>query len=349
MAKLKFDLEKGILDFIKKHPNCSSREIDGGMGNVVAFATIKRTITTLLDKNFVATNGKGKATKYVISSGFDVLFPIDVATYFEKEIDEREVKDGFSFNLIKEVLSGISLFTNDEMEKLSNLQNSFTENTSKLTKAEYNKEFERLAIDLSWKSSQIEGNTYSLLETEKLLKEKETASGKTKDEAVMLLNHKAALDFILENPDYVNPLSVARIEDIHSLLIEGLGIDRNIRNRRVGISGTNYKPLDNSFQIKEALQDMCILINSRENIFEKGLLALVLLSYIQPFSDGNKRTARIISNAILINYKYSPLSFRTVDSIDYKKAMLIFYEQNNVSAFKNIFIEQFEFAVKTYF
>jgi Fic family protein len=75
----------------------------------------------------------------------------------------------------------------------------------------------------------------------------------------------------------------------------------------------------------------------------------VLLSYIQPFLDGNKRTARIISNAILINNKYCPISFRTVDSIDYKKAMLVFYEQNNISAFKKIFIEQFEFAVKTYF
>jgi Fic family protein len=279
----------------------------------------------------------------------DVLFPINIEVYFEKDIDERRVKVGFSFDLIKEVLNEISLFTNDELEKLSNLQNSFTENTSKLTNAQYNREFERLAIDLSWKSSQIEGNTYSLLETERLLKEKETASGKTKDEAVMLLNHKTALDFILENPDYINPLSVARIEDIHSLLVEDLGIDRNIRNRRVGISGTNYKPLDNTFQIKEALEAMCTLINSRENIFEKGLLALVLLSYIQAFSDGNKRTARIISNAILINNKYCPLSFRTVDSIDYKKAMLIFYEQNNMSAFKKIFIDQFEFAVNTYF
>ena len=349
MAKYKFDLEKGILDYIKKHPNSSSKEIFEGLENIVAFATVKRTITTLLDKNLVATTGKGKATRYVISSGFNVLFPINIDVYFEKEIDEREVKDGFSFDLIKEVLNEISLFTNEEMEKLLKLQNSFTENTSKLTKAEYATEFERLAIDLSWKSSQIEGNTYSLLETEKLLKEKETASGKTKDEAVMLLNHKAALDFILENPDYVNPLSVSRIEDIHSLLVEGLGIDRNIRNRRVGISGTNYKPLDNAFQIKEALEDMCILINSRENIFEKALLALVLLSYIQAFSDGNIRTARIISNAILINYNYCPLSFRTVDSIDYKKAMLVFYEQNNISVFKKVFMEQFEFAVKTYF
>ena len=80
-----------------------------------------------------------------------------------------------------------------------------------------------------------------------------------------------------------------------------------------------------------------------------ALLALVLISYIQPFMDGNKRTARIVSNAILMNYDYCPLSFRTVNSIDYKKAMLLFYEQNNISNFKEIFINQFEFAVRTYF
>ncbi|MCX6172578.1 MAG: Fic family protein [Flavobacterium sp.] len=349
MAKIKFDLEKGILDFIHKHPNSSSREIYEGLGNIVAFATVKRTINIVLEKNLVASTGRGKSTRYALSKAFDILVPIDIETYFEKEIDERKIKEAFNFNLIKETLKNVLIFTKEEIEKLSNLQNQFSANISKLSVTEFNKEFERLAIDLSWKSSQIEGNTYSLLETERLLKEKETAAGKTKDEAVMLLNHKEALDFILANPDYISPLAVSRIEDIHSLLIDGLGIDRNIRNRRVGISGTNYKPLDNEFQIKEALQDLCLLINSRESILDKSFLALVLLSYIQPFSDGNKRTARIISNAILINNKYCPISFRTVDSIDYKKAMLVFYEQNNISVFKKIFIEQFEFAVNTYF
>jgi Fic family protein len=229
------------------------------------------------------------------------------------------------------------------------LQAKFTQNVNELSKFQFNKELERLAIDLSWKSSQIEGNTYSLLETEKLLKEKETASGKTKEEAVMLLNHKDAIDFIVENPDYLYPLSVSKIEDIHSILTKELAVDRNIRKRRVGISGTNYRPLDNEFQIKEALLGMCNLINDKENIFEQSLLALILISYIQPFVDGNKRTARIVSNAILMNNKYCPISFRTVDSVYYKKAMLLFYEQNNVTVFKQIFIEQFEFAVKTYF
>ena len=165
----------------------------------------------------------------------------------------------------------------------------------------------------------------------------------------MLLNHKEAINFIIEHPDYVIPLSIRAIEDIHSLLIKDLGVDRNIRQRRVGISGTNYTPLDNEHQIRDALNDMCALVNSKQNAFEKALLTLVLLSYIQAFADGNKRTARIVSNALLIAYHYCPISFRTVDSIEYKKAMLLFYEQNNISAFKKIFIDQFEFAVNTYF
>ena len=211
------------------------------------------------------------------------------------------------------------------------------------------KEMERLGVDLSWKSSQIEGNTYNLLETERLLLEKEEAKGKTKEEAIMLLNHKEALDFILDNPDYLQYLSIRKIEDIHSILIKELGVERHIRSRRVGITGTNYRPLDNEYQIREAMEDTCQLINNKQSIFDKAFLALVLLSYIQPFADGNKRTARITSNAILIANGYCPLSFRSVDSIDYKKAMLVFYEQNNIYPFKKIFIEQFEFAVNTYF
>lgn len=112
----------------------------------------------------------------------------------------------------------------------------------------------RLGIDLSWKSSQIEGNTYTLLETERLLLEQRTAEGKTRDEATMLLNHKAALDFIVAKPDYLQHLSIAHIEDIHSILARDLQVDRNIRHHRIGITGTNYRPLDNEYQIREALE-----------------------------------------------------------------------------------------------
>ena len=305
--------------------------------------------TNLKNKNYLATSGQGRGTKYLLSPVFELIQPIDIKKYYQYEIDERKIKENFNFKIITEVLSRYSIFNENELVKLSQLQKNYEQNVSQLSENEYKKELERLAIDLSWKSSQIEGNTYSLLETERLLKEKETTSGKTKEEAVMLLNHKDALDFIIENNDYLIPLSVSKIEDIHSILTKELAVERNLRKRRIGISGTNYKPLDNEFQILEALRNTCDVINNKENVFEKALLTLMLISYIQPFMDGNKRTARIVSNAILMNYDYCPLSFRTVDSIDYKKAMLLFYEQNNISNFKEIFINQFEFAVRTYF
>ena len=343
------DLHQLILEYLKREELVSSKEIHEAVKEVAAYATVKRTLQSLKSEGYIHIKGIGKSTKYCISPSYSIIAPIDLETYFLKEIDERQIRSGFNMILIDEVLNLTQLFSEGELERLNKLQSVFKQNTSNLTEDEFNREFERLAIDLSWKSSQIEGNTYSLLETEQLLREKQTAAGKTKDEATMLLNHKEALDFILLNKDYIKPLSISGIEDLHSVLIKELKVGRNIRKRRVGISGTNYKPIDNEFQIREALQSMCILVNSKDNIFEKALLVLVLISYIQPFEDGNKRTARIISNAILMNEGFCPISFRTVDSIEYKKAMLVFYEQNNITPFKKIFIDQFEFAVKTYF
>ena len=341
--------ELNIIDIIKKNKEYSSKDIFEQLSISISYATVKRILTKLTNENLIETKGKGKGTKYIISPTYELIEPIDIEMYYKVEIDERKIRENFNFQLISKVLNKHNIFTELEIKNLELLQNTYKNNVAHLTKSEYNKELERLAIDLSWKSSQIEGNTYSLLETERLLKEKETASGKTKDEAVMLLNHKDAIDFIVENSDYLDPLSVSGIVDIHGILIEELAIDKNLRKRRVGISGTNYRPLDNEFQIRDALVSTCELINAKEVVFEKALLALVLLSYIQPFMDGNKRTARIVSNAILMNNSFCPISFRTVDSIEYKKAMLLFYEQNNISAIKEVFINQFKFAVDTYF
>ena len=338
-----------ILDYIKHNPKCSSNDIYQEISSKKSLATIKRSISKLMDENLIVSMGKGKATRYQLSASYLIIEPINIEEYYEKEIDERKIKRQFNYSLISKVLPNVELFTQKEKDRLDILQKEFKKNISELNKFESKKELERLSIDLSWKSSQIEGNTYSLLETERLLKEKETAKGKSKEDAIMLLNHKEAIDFIIENPNYLFPLTVSKIEDIHSILTKELAVDRNIRKRRVGISGTNYKPIDNEFQIREALTEMCELINKKDDVFEQAFLVLILISYIQPFADGNKRTARIVSNALLINNKYCPISFRTADSVDYKKTMLLFYEQNNIMNFKNIFIEQFKFAVKTYF
>ena len=341
--------ENQVIQFLIKNTNCTSSEVLQGVVAKKSIATIKRTLSTLIQKRLIISIGKGKATRYQLSTYFELFKKINIEQYYEQEIDDRKIKVNFNFKLLTDILPNVDLLSIDEIDELNDLQSKYTLNRTELSENEYKNELERLAIDLSWKSSQIEGNTYSLLETERLLKEKETASGKSKDEATMLLNHKDAIDFIIENPDYLFPLTISKIEDIHSMLTKDLAVDRNLRKRRVGISGTNYKPLDNEHQIRESLNDMCTLINAKNNIFEQAFLALLLISYIQPFADGNKRTARIVSNAILINNLYCPISFRTIDSVDYKKSMLLFYEQNNIMSFKKIFLEQFEFAVETYF
>lgn len=345
---MKEQIKHSILLNIEKSPGFSSKELFLKNSHGISFATFKRILADLKLENLIISEGVGKATKYFISPTFEMLQSISLDQYFKLEVDERVIKANFDFAVF-ERLEAVELFNAEEKLFLNQLEQQFSENIRGLSEAQKSIELNRLAIDLSWKSSQIEGNTYSLLETEMLLVEKEYAKGKTREEAVMLLNHKAALDFIFDHIDYLNPLTISGIEDIHYLLIQDLGIDKNLRKRRVGISGTKYKPLDNEFEIREALEKTCKLINSKANVYEKALLCLLLISYIQPFVDGNKRTARIISNAILLDFGACPLSFRTVNSLDYKKAMLLFYEKNNISRFKEIFIQQMEFAVNTYF
>ena len=340
---------RDILQYLHYHPLSSRGDITAGTAFKGSDATLKRMIAAGIKAGDIVAEGKARATRYRLSPQAQLLMPLNLDTYFALEVDERQVQSSYNFELINGLLAETRLFSDKEQSHLDALQEEFRQHVSELTDNEYRKEMERLGIDLSWKSSQIEGNTYTLLETERLLRESKTAEGKTREEAVMLLNHKDALSFVLDNPDYLKELTVSHIEDIHQLLTKELSIDKGLRRHRVGITGTNYHPLDNEFQIREAMRDACELINSKSNIFEKALLTLILLSYIQPFSDGNKRTARITSNAILIANDYCPLSFRSVDSIDYKKAMLIFYEQNSLYAFKQIFMEQFEFAVKEYF
>lgn len=228
-----------MLQYLHYHPDSAKAEIKAGMSLEMSDATIKRVLSKAVKDGMVLVIGKGRATKYRLTPQAHVTMDLNLDTYFDKDVDEREVQEGFNFELINDILPKVELFAPEELNILNSAQEQFRQHLSEMNDTEYRKEMERLGIDLSWKSSQIEGNTYSLLETERLLREKETASGKTKDEAIMLLNHKDALDFILDVPDYLQPLKVNRIEDIHSILTKELGVERNIRHRRVGITGTN--------------------------------------------------------------------------------------------------------------
>ncbi len=308
--------------------------------------TISRDLKELLKLNLIIKHGKGRGVTYKLSLFFNLIKPIDVEKYFKTEVDDRQILKNFNFDLLDNFKN---IFTKNEQDELEKLTEKYRSNLKKLSKTLIKKEFERLAIDLSWKSSQIEGNTYTLLETEHLINEHKESSGRTKEEALMILNHKQTLDYIYKNINDFKKINIAKLENIHYLLTKDLGVSRNLRKRMVRITGTNYKPLDNQFQIKEALEKTCLIINKEKDSMAKALMVIVLISYIQPFEDGNKRTGRLIGDAILLAYNLCPLSFRSVDKIEYKKSILLFYEQNNINYFKELFIDQYQFAIENYF
>ncbi|MFC1801949.1 Fic family protein [Patescibacteria group bacterium] len=337
-----------IIKFAKENESFKNKDLVIFFNDKYSRETIARDLSFLYKQNLLDKSGAGAFVVYSISKIFDVLKEVDVEKYFATHYERREVQSTFDFDVFK--LLENKIFTNEEEEKLKDLHNQFLENFSKYdSQTLINKEFERIMIEFSWKSSAIEGNTYSLLSTEALIKENVEAKGKSKKETQMILNHKDAFNEAIQNRDRFIKLNYFDIEYIHTILTKNLGITKNIRNSGVGITGTKYKPLDNSFQLKEVLLKMIELLNKKEDFIEKSFLSLILISYIQAFEDGNKRTARMLSNAILLANNSIPLSYRIVDVEEYKKASLLFYEINNISYFKKIFIEQFEDAVKNYF
>ncbi|EKE16414.1 MAG: hypothetical protein ACD_11C00017G0004 [uncultured bacterium] len=320
--------------------------IEKELGKVTRM-TISRDLEKMIQADLIERQGTvGRAVTYQLSSKYPIIKKFDVDKYFSLESDQRKSREKFNFDIFGQLQN---VFTEAEKDKLLKLNEIYRNKIKNIPADALKKEIERLNIDFSWKSSRIEGNTYSLLETEQLIKNQKEASGHTKEEATMILNHKKTLEYIGSNKNEFQSISVPKIENVHSLLVDSLNVTKNLRKTLVGITGTNYRPLDNEFQIRESLEETCKLVNKTENVFEKAVILMLLIAYIQPFVDGNKRTSRLGGNAILQSFDSCPLSYRSMDEGEYKKAMLLFYEQNNISYFKEIFLKQFEFAVENYF
>jgi len=337
-----------IIDFAQEEKTFKNKDLVTFFDKKYSRETITRDLSFLCQQNILTKKGAGAFVIYSLSTIFSTIKEIDIEKYFSTPYLQREAKESFNFDIFQILENDI--FTAEEMHHLNEWQAQFVKNFSQYdSQTLINKEFERIMIEFSWKSSAIEGNTYSLLNTEALIKENIKDETKTEAETQMILNHKDAFNESIQSRERFLELRYGDIEYIHSVLTKKLDITKNIRNGAVGITGTKYKPLDNSFQIKEALEKMIILINNKKSFFEKAFLSLVLISYIQAFEDGNKRTARMFSNAILLAHNSIPLSYRIVDIVEYKKASILFYEKNNISYLKKIFIEQIEDAVQNYF
>lgn len=315
-------------------------------GADIALITVKRLLSRLVKEGVLATDGRGPATRYKLTRAGALRMPIDADAYCADEPDRRVGSLRYSFDLIPALT--FNPFLPGELAALEEATATFRKRTDTLSSVLRKKEIERFVIELSWKSSRIEGNTYTLLDTERLLLHGEEAEGHTTDEANMILNHKHAFSFVYENQASFESLTRQGIEQVHALLTENLPIESKFRHGMVGVTGSRYQPLDNRYQIEEAVDSLCQAVNRLPDGYSKALSTILGLSYIQPFEDGNKRTARLMGNALLLAHDLSPLSYRSVTEEDYREAVLVFYELNSFQPFKELFIEQYQFAARTY-
>jgi len=339
--------QEKILKFLFEKSPASNSDINAFLGEKVSRFTVLRDLEYLLKEKLIKKRGKGRAVKYELFSSNPMLSYINPDEYFKNGPDERILKLD-SFN--PEVFDYLSeLFSKKEINELNRINSKYIKRINKMDESRFKKEVERMTIELSWKSSQIEGNTYSLIDTEILIKERIEAEGHKKEEAVMILNHKNAVDYIFKNKNDFEKLSLFQIEKIHELLTRGMNVELGIRGESVRITGTRYRPVVNKIKLINFLNKTIDIVNSSNDPFSKALITILMISYLQPFVDGNKRTARILGNALLLANNTCPLSYRSINEVDYKKATLLFYEQNSARFFKELFIEQFKFVVDNYF
>ncbi len=338
--------DSNIITVFSKDIALSSSEVATLAPRKQSLVTVKRQLSALTKEGYLKQSGAGRSVKYTLSKKGLLLRPFNISNYLEKGPDERLKNHNFQFDILEPPYE--VLFSDIELISLEKATNQYINNASNSDPESRKKELMRFIVEFSWKTSQIEGNTYDLISTERLLLYGEKSSTNSEFEAQMILNQKEALEFILENSELWKTPRISSLEKLHSIVGENLDISRNLRKTLVGITGTNYRPLETEFQIRDALELLFRYIANANNIYEKALLSVLGISYIQPFVDGNKRTSRLLGNAILISENYAPLSYRSVDDRLYKEACLVFYEQNNIETFKKLFIDQYIFSAKNY-
>lgn len=209
----------------------------------------------------------------------------------------------------------------------------------------------RLLIDLSWASSYLEGNTYSLLETERLISFGQAAEGKDARETQMILNHKQAIEFLVESADEIG-FNRYSLLNLHAILSDNLLPNPEacgrLRQIAVGIGGSVYSPLSTPQLLDEYFQIALDTAAAINDPFEQSFFALVHLSYLQPFEDVNKRVARLAANIPLVKHNLCPLSFIDVPKKSYVEGILGVYEQNRIELLRDIFVWGYERSVKRY-
>jgi Fic family protein len=336
-------LDQDILNFTAANPGAGRDAIRKGVARGVSETTVWRALKRLVDEGRLEVSGKGRATGYQIAGA------AVVRTYLSTPYNRRPLVTYRPEFLDAYVPDKTWYLTEAERARLLEAGRP---QGGELPAGTYARRIlEQLLVDLSWASSRMEGNTYDILQTERLIRFGEEAEGKDRKEALMILNHKEAIQYVVDNLDEIG-LRRPDLFALHALLSDGLLADPamsgRLRAMPVGISHSSYRPLDDAVTITEEFD---ILMHKAAQItdpFEQSFFLLVHIPYLQAFADVNKRTSRVASNIPLLKLDLAPMSFTTMNDRDYIDGLIGIYELNNVSLLREVYIEAYVASAEKY-
>ena len=335
--------DQSILDYIAANPAAGREDIRRHAARDVSETTVWRALKRLVDENRLAVTGKGRATRYSLAGAAVVL------AYLQTPYSRRPPV-GYKEEFVDQYVPNKTFYLGDADR--ARLREAGVPAGGPLPAGTYARRIlERLLVDLAWASSRMEGNTYSILDTERLIRLGEEATGKDRKEAVMILNHKEAIQYVADNIHEIT-ISRADICNIHALLADGLLIDPamagRLRRMPAGISASSYQPLNDQYQIEEEFGILIAKAAAIEDPFEQSFFLLVHIPYLQAFDDINKRTSRIASNIPLLKAALAPMSFLTMNDRGYIDGLIGVYELNNVALLRDAYIDAYMASAQNY-
>ncbi len=335
--------DQDVLDFVAGNPGAGRDAIRKGVAREVSETTVWRVLKRLVDEGRLEVSGKGRATGYQIA-GVAV-----VQAHLSTPYNRRPpvlYKPAF----LDAYVPGKTWYL-PEADRAQLIEAGRPLGDAMPAGTYARRILVQLLVDLSWASSRMEGNTYDILQTERLIRFGEEAAGKDRKEALMILNHKEAIQYVVDNLDVIS-LRRPDLFSIHALLSDGLLADPamsgRLRAMPVGISHSSYRPLDDAFTVAEEFD---ILLHKAAQItdpFEQSFFLLVHIPYLQAFADVNKRTSRVASNIPLLKSGLAPMSFTSMDDRDYIDGLIGVYELNNVSLLREVYIEAYLASAEKY-
>jgi hypothetical protein len=349
-----------ILGAVERRPGCASRAaIAETLTPKLASRTLQFRLKYLVDAGRLVKQGEGRAAKYCMpetpqaqvadspaarAGAEEAIVPLSTASaairrYLRQSLGARKPA-GYNREFLDSYRPNASFYLSPT--ERAHLAEIGKQNFAAAAAGTYAKQvLSRLLIDLSWNSSRLEGNTYSLLDTKRLLEFGEEAQGRDRQEAQMIVNHKDAIEFLVSAADEIG-FNRYTILNLHGILAQNLlqdeGAAGRLRHIAVGIERSTFHPLEVPQLIEECFNQILATAAAIDDPFEQALFIMVQLPYLQPFDDVNKRVSRLAANIPFIQRNLSPLSFTDVPQSLYTDAVLSVYERNEVDLLKDVFL-----------